>query len=104
MPTEGIDKTAALKQTFELINSQLYAVEERIRAQARSFDPAVEGYVGYAIESPSPNLLSRSGWTSASLKPGDRVKITIQPLRDGSKGGSFVRGLFPNGRTLTLAG
>ena len=41
-----VDKTTALKQTFELINSQLYAVEERIRAQARAFDPAVEGYVG----------------------------------------------------------
>ena len=60
--------------------------------------------VEYAIESPSPSQLSRSGWTASSLKPGDRVKITIQPLRDGTKGGSFVRGLLPNGRTLTLAG
>jgi octaprenyl-diphosphate synthase len=56
MPTQGTDKTAALKHTFELINSQLYAVEERIRAQARAFDPAVEGYVGYAIESNGKRL------------------------------------------------
>ena len=47
--SEGVTKTAALKQTFELINSELYAVEERIRAQARAFDPAVEGYVAYAV-------------------------------------------------------
>lgn len=34
-------------QAFELIGSQLHTVEERIRAQAKSFDPAVEGYVSY---------------------------------------------------------
>jgi octaprenyl-diphosphate synthase len=50
------DKTTALKGTFELINSQLYSVEERIRQQARAFDPAVEGYVGYAIESNGKRL------------------------------------------------
>lgn len=50
------DKTTALKSTFELINSQLYSVEERIRQQARAFDPAVEGYVGYAIESHGKRL------------------------------------------------
>ena len=52
----AVDKTTALKQTFELINSQLYAVEERIRAQARAFDSAVEGYVAYAIESHGTRL------------------------------------------------
>ena len=50
------DKTQALKATFELINSQLYSVEERIRQQARAFDPAVEGYVAYAIESHGKRL------------------------------------------------
>ncbi len=53
---KGMNKTAALKQTFELINSELYAVEERIRAQARAFDPAVEGYVTYAVESTGKRL------------------------------------------------
>ena len=50
------DKTQALKQVFELINPQLYSVEERIRQQARAFDPAVEGYVAYAIESHGKRL------------------------------------------------
>lgn len=50
------DKTKALKQTFELINSQLYSVEERIRGQAKAFDPALEGYVAYAIESHGKRL------------------------------------------------
>lgn len=38
---------ARFKKTFELINTHLYSVEERIRAQARAFDPAMEGYVDY---------------------------------------------------------
>src|SRR6185295_1955890 len=53
---ESTDKTVALKATFELINSQLYSVEERIRQQARAFDPKVEGYVAYAIESHGKRL------------------------------------------------
>lgn len=32
---------------LDLINPHLYTVEERIRSQARLFDPAVEGYVAY---------------------------------------------------------
>lgn len=55
-PDSAPDKTQALKATFELINSQLYSVEERIRQQARAFDPAVEGYVAYAIESAGKRL------------------------------------------------
>ena len=50
------DKTQALKASLELINSRLYSVEERIRQQARAFDPAVEGYVAYAIESHGKRL------------------------------------------------
>lgn len=42
---------ARFKRTFELINTHLYSVEERIRAQARAFDPAMEGYVSYVCGS-----------------------------------------------------
>ncbi|HEY2341728.1 MAG TPA: polyprenyl synthetase family protein [Chthoniobacteraceae bacterium] len=52
----GTDKVQELKQTFELINAQLYAVEERIRGQAKAFDPALEGYVTHAIESHGKRL------------------------------------------------
>ena len=54
--TKDVTHTTALKQTFELINSELYAVEERIRAQARAFDPAVEGYVAYTLETSGKRL------------------------------------------------
>jgi hypothetical protein len=56
--------------------------------------------VEYSIEGQSPNSLARRGWTRTSLKAGDRVKVTIHPLKDGSKGGSFMRAEFADGRVL----
>jgi octaprenyl-diphosphate synthase len=45
-----------IKAAFELISEPLANVEQRIRAQAREFDPAVEGYVAYACESNGKRL------------------------------------------------
>jgi len=45
-----------IKAAFELISAPLASVEERIRAQARAFDPAVESYVAYACESSGKRL------------------------------------------------
>jgi hypothetical protein len=56
--------------------------------------------VEYSIEADSPNILSRRGWSKASFEPGDRVKITIHPMKDGSKGGSYVTAVLASGKTL----
>jgi octaprenyl-diphosphate synthase len=45
-----------IKKSLELINAQLYSVEERIGQQARTFDSAVEPYVSYACESSGKRL------------------------------------------------
>ncbi len=70
---KSTDTTAPLKATFELINAQLYSVEERIRGQARAFDPAVEGYVAYAIESNGkrlrPALALLAGGATGAIGP-----------------------------------
>jgi len=70
---QAADKTAALKATLEPINAQLYSVEERIRQQARAFDPAVEGYVAYAIESNGkrlrPALALLAGGATGEINP-----------------------------------
>jgi hypothetical protein len=58
----------------------------------------------YSIEGQSPNGLVRHGWTKKSLKPGDKVKVIIRPLKDGSRGGSFERAIFPDGRVLEFGG
>jgi len=56
--------------------------------------------VEWSIENGSPNLLGRQGWKRNTLKSGDQIQITINPLRDGQPGGSFVRAVLSDGRTL----
>jgi len=52
----GLGAAMAFKDAYELINPHLYTVEERIRQQARTFDPALEGYVSYALNSGGKRL------------------------------------------------
>ena len=54
----------------------------------------------WAIEMTSPNNLTQAGWKRTSLKPGDKVKIWVHPLRSGARGGSYVGVQLPNGTTL----
>jgi hypothetical protein len=54
----------------------------------------------WSIELNSPNNLSRQGWKSTSLKPGDKVSVVIWPLRNGEKGGLFMSVTLPNGQIL----
>ncbi|WP_461343996.1 DUF6152 family protein [Brevundimonas sp. GN22] len=53
--------------------------------------------VVWSIEGSSPNSLRRQGWSSSTFKPGDRVTITMNPLKNGDPGGSFVRAVMPDG-------
>ena len=41
------------------------------------------------LEGASPSALVREGWSSKTLKPGDELKMTIDPLRSGAPGGSW---------------
>jgi Family of unknown function (DUF6152) len=41
----------------------------------------------WSIETTSPGVLTRSGWTRNALKAGDRVSVEFNPLRDGFHGG-----------------
>ena len=40
------------------------------------------------------------GWRSDSVKPGDKVSIEFQPLKDGSRGGQLVSAPLANGQHL----
>jgi hypothetical protein len=41
------------------------------------------------LEGASPSALVREGWSSKTLKAGDELKMTIDPLRSGAPGGSW---------------
>jgi octaprenyl-diphosphate synthase len=70
----GVPELTAFASALELINPHLYAVEERIRAQARVFDPAVEGYVSYVSNKGGkrlrPVLALLAGGAAGKITPG----------------------------------
>jgi hypothetical protein len=51
---------------------------------------AAGGTDEYGIEGMSPNYLARTGWDKHTLSSGEKVELTIHPLKDGRKGGFNV--------------
>ena len=54
----------------------------------------------WKIETNSPNILRRRGWTADSLAAGGRVSIVGFPARDGSNAMRVYRVTFEDGREL----
>jgi hypothetical protein len=54
--------------------------------QVKGEDGVVKDWM---LEGGAPGLLVREGMTSKSLKPGDEIKATINPLHSGAEGGSY---------------
>ncbi|HZF29312.1 MAG TPA: DUF6152 family protein [Gammaproteobacteria bacterium] len=54
----------------------------------------------WKIETNSPNILRRRGWSETSIKPGDLVTVEGYPARDGSNFMRVYRVTFPDGREL----
>jgi hypothetical protein len=54
------------------------------------------------LEGASPSLLVRDGWSSQSLKSGDQIKLSIDPLRSGAPGGAWTdqKITFSSGRPV----
>ena len=56
----------------------------------------------WILEGGAPGLQVREGLTSKSLKPGDEVTVTINPLHSGAEGGSYqpAQVKFKDGRLI----
>ncbi len=56
----------------------------------------------WILEGGAPGLQVREGLTSKSLKPGDEVMVTINPLHSGAEGGSYqpAQVKFKDGRLV----
>ena len=54
----------------------------------------------WSVEMNSPNNLTRQGWKSSYLKSGDKVTVTLNPLRDGKHGGLFVAIVLADGKVI----
>jgi hypothetical protein len=56
----------------------------------------------WSMELTSPGNLTRMGWSRHSFKPGDRIELKFNPLRNGSHGGAFREAkLLDTGQVLT---
>jgi hypothetical protein len=57
----------------------------------------------WSVELASPRMIFQGGWKPGSVKPGDKVTVTMHPMKDGSKGGSLVSALGPDGQRIGKA-
>lgn len=59
-----------------------------------------EGAKHYSLEMTSPNMLSRGGWSSRTVKAGDVVTAIVSPLKDGQPGGLLLKLTLPSGKEM----
>ncbi len=62
--------------------------------------PGSGGAVEWSIEMGAPSHLRGRGWKRSTLQPGDQVRVTIAPLRDGKPGGELVSITTAEGQPL----
>jgi hypothetical protein len=70
--------------------------------EVKQEDGTIESWI---LEGVSPSALAREGWSKASIKPGDELKLTVAPLRGGAPGGAWVtqKIKFRDGRPIIEA-
>jgi hypothetical protein len=51
----------------------------------------------WSIEMGSPMHLLRHGLKPKTLSPGDKITVTLHPMRDGSNGGDFMSAIAADG-------
>jgi hypothetical protein len=62
--------------------------------------------VNWGVETNSPGILGRAGWTRRSLKPGDKITIVVCPAKNGQpvayagSGDPGTKVIFAGGREL----
>jgi hypothetical protein len=56
--------------------------------------------VHWAGENSSPGVLAKAGWTRKTMKPGDRITVTVNPSRAGTPVGVISKIVLPDGWVL----
>ena len=60
--------------------------------------------VHWIAETSNPADMTNVGWNKQILKPGDAVKVTIEPVKNGRPAGRVLELVLPNGKTLYATG
>jgi hypothetical protein len=94
------DKTVTITGTvkeFEWTNPHAWL---RVMVQDQTAGKPLQ----WALEMGSPGQQAGRGWKPDSVKPGDKVTITLHPLKDGSRGGQLLSAVLPSGQQLNNGG
>jgi hypothetical protein len=66
-----------------------------------AIDPATGKEMDWSLESDSPNMLTKRGWTRKSMKPGDKAVAVVHPLKIKSdKNEAALESMVVNGVTI----
>jgi hypothetical protein len=58
----------------------------------------------WSFEMGSVGQVAAQGWKSDTIKPGDKITVTMHPLKDGSHGGQYMSATLADGRSFKNAG
>jgi hypothetical protein len=58
----------------------------------------------WSFEMGSVSQVAAQGWKSDSIKPGDKITVTMHPLKDGSHGGQYMSATLADGRSFRNPG
>jgi len=56
--------------------------------------------VEWGVEMGAPIQLLRHGWKPTSVKPGDKITVVVNPLRDGRPAGQIVSAIGADGKPI----
>ena len=54
----------------------------------------------WSLEMGAPIYLYRLGWRPSTVKVGDKITVSLHPLRDGTHGGLLFKAMTADGRQL----
>lgn len=56
----------------------------------------------WGLQGPGPAILLQHGMDKYAVRPGDKVSVTINPLKDGSDGGNLEKLVLANGKVIDI--
>ena len=68
-----------------------------LRLEVKGEDGQVQNWVA---EGQAPNVIFPSGYRRDTFKPGDKVSVTVEPLKNGRPMGRIISTVLADGRTL----
>jgi len=54
----------------------------------------------WVVETSNPPDMINRGWSKQSLRVGDEITVTVEPVKNGKPVGRLIQVVLPNGKTL----